>query len=228
VHKFCTTLMEKTVGEIGILNSDLFSDQFFLQCNSSFLPFPLPFLLLSPPSFLFIPPLRLSLSILSVIPPPSYLSSPPSPTCHSPSLLPVIPPPSYLSFPLSPTGHSPLSYLSFPLPPICHPPTLLFSFSIVTDIPPPCHSPSPSPISPSDPFSPLQFSRPLSYLSFSCHVYVIFPAFTYFFGCIFLKHAVMQPRHLCAYSVRWMKRIHCIFVHIFLDFGELQTDEKNR
>jgi hypothetical protein len=30
-HKFCTTLMEKTVGEIGILNSDLFSDQFFLQ-----------------------------------------------------------------------------------------------------------------------------------------------------------------------------------------------------
>ncbi len=32
VHKFCTTLMEKTVGEIGILNSDLFSDQFFLQC----------------------------------------------------------------------------------------------------------------------------------------------------------------------------------------------------
>jgi hypothetical protein len=33
VHKFCTTLMEKTVGEIGILNSDLFSDQFFLQCR---------------------------------------------------------------------------------------------------------------------------------------------------------------------------------------------------
>jgi hypothetical protein len=29
VHKFCTALMEKTVGEIGILNSDLFSDQFF-------------------------------------------------------------------------------------------------------------------------------------------------------------------------------------------------------
>ncbi len=29
VHKFCTTLMEKTVGEIGILNSDLFSDHFF-------------------------------------------------------------------------------------------------------------------------------------------------------------------------------------------------------
>jgi hypothetical protein len=28
-HKFCTTLMEKTVGGIGILNSDLFSDQFF-------------------------------------------------------------------------------------------------------------------------------------------------------------------------------------------------------
>ncbi len=26
--------MEKTVGEIGILNSDLFSDQFFLQCRS--------------------------------------------------------------------------------------------------------------------------------------------------------------------------------------------------
>jgi hypothetical protein len=33
VHKFCTTLMEKTVGEIGILNSDLFSDQFFFQCK---------------------------------------------------------------------------------------------------------------------------------------------------------------------------------------------------
>ncbi len=32
-HKFCTTLMEKTIGGIGILNSDLFSDQFFLQCN---------------------------------------------------------------------------------------------------------------------------------------------------------------------------------------------------
>jgi hypothetical protein len=31
-QKFCTTLMEKTVGGIGILNSDLFSDQFFLQC----------------------------------------------------------------------------------------------------------------------------------------------------------------------------------------------------
>jgi hypothetical protein len=31
-HKFCTALMEKTVGGIGILNSDLFSDQFFLQC----------------------------------------------------------------------------------------------------------------------------------------------------------------------------------------------------
>ncbi len=28
-HKFSTTLMEKTVGGIGILNSDLFSDQFF-------------------------------------------------------------------------------------------------------------------------------------------------------------------------------------------------------
>jgi hypothetical protein len=34
VHKFCTTLMEKTVGEIGILNSDLFSDQFFFQCGN--------------------------------------------------------------------------------------------------------------------------------------------------------------------------------------------------
>jgi hypothetical protein len=32
-HKFCTTLMEKTVRRIGILNSDLFSDQFFLQCS---------------------------------------------------------------------------------------------------------------------------------------------------------------------------------------------------
>ncbi len=32
-HKFCTALMEKTVGGIGILNSDLFSDQFFLQCS---------------------------------------------------------------------------------------------------------------------------------------------------------------------------------------------------
>jgi hypothetical protein len=31
-HKFCMTLMEKTVRGIGILNSDLFSDQFFLQC----------------------------------------------------------------------------------------------------------------------------------------------------------------------------------------------------
>ncbi len=31
-HKFCMTLMEKAVGGIGILNSDLFSDQFFLQC----------------------------------------------------------------------------------------------------------------------------------------------------------------------------------------------------
>ncbi len=29
-HKFCTTLMVKTVGGIGILNCDLFSDQFFL------------------------------------------------------------------------------------------------------------------------------------------------------------------------------------------------------
>jgi hypothetical protein len=34
VHKLCTALMEKTVGEIGILNSDLFSDQFFLQCTT--------------------------------------------------------------------------------------------------------------------------------------------------------------------------------------------------
>jgi hypothetical protein len=33
-QKFCMTLMEKTVGGIGILNSDLFSDQFFLQCIS--------------------------------------------------------------------------------------------------------------------------------------------------------------------------------------------------
>ncbi len=33
MHKLCTALMEKTVGEIGILNSDLFSDQFFLQCR---------------------------------------------------------------------------------------------------------------------------------------------------------------------------------------------------
>jgi hypothetical protein len=33
-HKFCTTLMEKTVRGIGILNSDLFSDQFFLQCSN--------------------------------------------------------------------------------------------------------------------------------------------------------------------------------------------------
>ncbi len=32
-HKFCTALMEKTVVGIGILNSDLFSDQFFLQCR---------------------------------------------------------------------------------------------------------------------------------------------------------------------------------------------------
>ncbi len=34
VQKFCTTLMEKTVGEIGILNSDLFSDQFFTVYDS--------------------------------------------------------------------------------------------------------------------------------------------------------------------------------------------------
>ncbi len=34
-HKFCTTLMEKTVRGIGILNSDLFSDQFFLQCTKT-------------------------------------------------------------------------------------------------------------------------------------------------------------------------------------------------
>ncbi len=32
-HKFCTTLMEKTVGKIGILNSNLISDQFFFQCG---------------------------------------------------------------------------------------------------------------------------------------------------------------------------------------------------
>jgi hypothetical protein len=32
-HNFCTTLMEKTVGSIEILNSDLFSDQFFFQCS---------------------------------------------------------------------------------------------------------------------------------------------------------------------------------------------------
>jgi hypothetical protein len=31
-QKFCTAQMEKTVGGVGILNSDLFSDQFFLQC----------------------------------------------------------------------------------------------------------------------------------------------------------------------------------------------------
>ncbi len=31
-QKFCFTLMEKTVSEIGILHSDLISDQFFLQC----------------------------------------------------------------------------------------------------------------------------------------------------------------------------------------------------
>ncbi len=30
-HKSCTTLMEKTVGRIVILNSDLFSDQFFFS-----------------------------------------------------------------------------------------------------------------------------------------------------------------------------------------------------
>ncbi len=30
-YKFCTTLMEKTVGRIGIINSDLFSDQFFFS-----------------------------------------------------------------------------------------------------------------------------------------------------------------------------------------------------
>jgi hypothetical protein len=32
-HNFCTTLMEKTVGEIGILNSDLLSDQFFFSAD---------------------------------------------------------------------------------------------------------------------------------------------------------------------------------------------------
>jgi hypothetical protein len=31
-HKFYTTLMEKTIVGVGILNNDLFSDQFFLQC----------------------------------------------------------------------------------------------------------------------------------------------------------------------------------------------------
>ncbi len=35
-HKFCTTLMEKTVGGIGILNSDLFSDQFFYSVCTYF------------------------------------------------------------------------------------------------------------------------------------------------------------------------------------------------
>jgi hypothetical protein len=40
-HKFCTALMEKTVDGIGILNSDLFSDQYFLQCGHPTLP-PLP------------------------------------------------------------------------------------------------------------------------------------------------------------------------------------------
>jgi hypothetical protein len=32
-HNFCTPLKEKTVGRIGILNSDLFSDQYFFQCS---------------------------------------------------------------------------------------------------------------------------------------------------------------------------------------------------
>jgi hypothetical protein len=35
-HKFCITLMEKTIGGIGIPNGDLFSDQFFLQRTSIF------------------------------------------------------------------------------------------------------------------------------------------------------------------------------------------------
>jgi hypothetical protein len=36
MHRFFTTLMEKTVGEIGLINSDLFSGQFqfFLLCTS--------------------------------------------------------------------------------------------------------------------------------------------------------------------------------------------------
>ncbi len=33
-HKFCTILMEKTVGEIGILNSELISDQFFYSVGT--------------------------------------------------------------------------------------------------------------------------------------------------------------------------------------------------
>ncbi len=33
-HKFCTTLMEKLVGNIGILNSDLFSDHFFFSVDT--------------------------------------------------------------------------------------------------------------------------------------------------------------------------------------------------
>jgi hypothetical protein len=37
MHKFCTTLMEKSVGEIGILNSDLFSDQFFYSVGTGLL-----------------------------------------------------------------------------------------------------------------------------------------------------------------------------------------------
>jgi hypothetical protein len=38
-HKYCTTLMEKTVRGIGILNSDLFSDQFFYSVwNKKCLP----------------------------------------------------------------------------------------------------------------------------------------------------------------------------------------------
>jgi hypothetical protein len=31
-YKFCTTLMEITVGRIGIINGDLNSDQYFFQC----------------------------------------------------------------------------------------------------------------------------------------------------------------------------------------------------
>jgi hypothetical protein len=45
-QKFCTTLMEKTGGGIGILNNDLFSDQFFLQCRNWLHQHPPPLLLL--------------------------------------------------------------------------------------------------------------------------------------------------------------------------------------
>ncbi len=33
MHKLCTALMEKTVGEIGILNSDLFPTSFFYSAG---------------------------------------------------------------------------------------------------------------------------------------------------------------------------------------------------